>query len=311
MNLNYIKTFYYTAKLGSLTNAAAFLEMTQPAATRQLQELQSSLDLVLFDKSGKKLILTDVGYIVYNIAEKIIDLEKEIEKNIKDYQSHKSGNIRIVTTEGFGNYYLTEIILLFKKMFPEIVISIDTKDPNSIADEISMMKYDIGFIDRPVANEDTELTRILEDNLFLITSPENELADHLYFTAETLANLEIIALGKNSMERVIFEEYLIENNINANIVCEVSSYHSLKSYVKSNLGCAIAPKYIVNDEITSGLLAAIPEKDNSIISRYYLINHKDKFFNKPLHVFREIILKWTSFYSKGLLDNSKWDNILI
>jgi DNA-binding transcriptional LysR family regulator len=113
------------------------------------------------------------------------------------------------------------------------------------------------------------------------------------------------------MERALVDEYLLENNITVNIVCEVSSYHALKNYVRNNIGVAIAPKYVVNDEITAGNLLAIPEKDNSIINNYYLINHKDKFFNKPLHVFREIILKWANFYSQGLLDNSKWDRILL
>ena len=311
MNLNYIKTFYYTAKLGSITNAAAFLDMTQPAATRQLQELQSSVDLVLFDKTGKKMILTDVGYILYNIAEKIIDLEKEIDKNIKDYQNQKSGNIKIITTEGFGNYYLTEMILLFKRMYPEVVISIDIDEPAKIPDEISMMKYDIGFTDRPLGNENTILTKILDDNLFLITNPGNDLSELLYFTAENLSNLNMVTLSKGSMERALIDEYLLENNITVNVVCEVSSYQSLKNYVMNNIGVAIAPKYIVNEEIKSGNLLAIPEKNNSIINNYYLINHKDKFFNKPLHVFREIILKWANFYSQGLLDNSKWDRILL
>ncbi len=311
MNLNYLKTFYYSAKLGSLTNAAAFLDITQPAATRQLQELQGNLDLVLFDKTGKKMILTDVGYILYNIAEKIIDLEKEIDKNIKDYQNQKSGNIKIITTEGFGNYYLPEMILLFKKMYPDVVITIDIDIPANIPDELSMMKYDIGFTDNPSGGSDIVYTNILDDYLFLVTSTANQLSELIYFTPENISSLNLVTMGKGSMERKLIDDYLLQNEITANIVCEVSSYHSLKNYVKNNIGVAIAPKYILNDEITSGNLVAIPERDKSIKTNYYLISHKDKFFNKPLYMFREIVLKWSNFYSRGLLDNSKWDNILL
>ncbi|MDX9801585.1 MAG: LysR family transcriptional regulator [Spirochaetia bacterium] len=311
MNLNYLKTFYYSAKLGSLTNAAAFLDITQPAATRQLQELQGNLELVLFDKTGKKMVLTDVGYILYNIAEKIMELDKEIDKNIKDYQNQKSGNIKIITTEGFGNYYLPEMIVLFKKMYPDVVITIDIDTPSNIPDEISRMKYDIGFTDNPSAGNDTVLTKILDDYFFLVTNSGNELSELIYFTADDLSSLNLVTMGKGSIERVLIDEYLLQNEITVNIVCEVSSYHSLKNYVKNNIGVAIAPKHVLNDEITSGNLVAVPERDKSIKNNYYLINHKDKFFNKPLHMFREIVLKWSNFYSKGLLDNSKWDNILL
>jgi len=310
MNLNYIKTFYFTAKLGSITNAASFLKMTQPAATRQLQELQSELDLTLFDKTGKRLKLTDVGYMLYNVAEKIIALEMEIDKNIKNYQSQKSGNIKILANEGFGNYYLPEMVILFKRMFPEIVLTIDIDKSTNIFDRISTMEYDIGFTDTLAENENIITTKIIEESLWLIVNPVNTISDALYFTADNLSNIDIVTLYKKSMERNLIEEYLLENNISANIVCEAPDYHSLKYYVKNNLGVALAPKYIINSEPNTNELIAIPEKNNAIKNNYYLIIHKEKFLNKPLHIFREIVLKWTDFYSKGLLDSHKLNDIL-
>ena len=310
MNLNYIKTFYYTAKLGSITNAASFLDMTQPAATRQLQELQSELNLVLFDKTGKKLKLTDVGYMLYDVAEKIISLEQEIDKNIKNYQSQKSGNIKIIASEGFGNYYLPEMVILFKRMFPEIALTIEIDKSFNIYDRISVMEYDIGFTDTSAENDNITATKIFEDSLFLIVSKNNDLSDALYFTANNLANTNIVTFSKDSMERTLIEEYLLENNISANIVCEVPDYHSLKYYVKNNLGVAIAPKYIVNDDITIEDIVAIPEKNNGIVNNYYLITHRDKFLNKPLNIFKEIVLKWADFYSKGLLGSHDLNKIL-
>ena len=310
MNLNYIKTFYYTAKLGSITNAASFLEITQPAATRQLQELQSSLNLVLFDKTGKKLKLTDVGYMLYDISEKIIILEQEIEKNIKNYQNQKSGNIKIIANEGFSNYYLPEMVVLFKKIFPEIALTIDIDKPFNIYNKILTMEYDIGFTDTPSEIEEVATTKIFSDPLFLITSPENDLSDALYFTPENLSNINIVTLYKESMEKTLIEEYLLANNISANIVCEVPDYQSLKHYVKNNIGVAISPKHIVNNEISTGDLIAIPEKNNTLINSYYLITHRDKFLNKPLNIFKEIVHKWTDFYSKGVLDSYNLNNIL-
>ena len=311
MNLNYIRTFYYTAKLGSITNAASFLNITQPAATRQLQELQSELNLVLFDKTGKKLKLTDVGYMLFAVAEKIIALEEEIDKNIKNYQSQKSGNIQIIANEGFGNYYLPEIVILFKRMFPEIALTIDIDKSINIYNKISKMEYDIGFSDTVIESEEIISTKIVEDPFFLIVNQESNMSDSIYFTAENLSNINMVTLSKNSKERNLIEEYLLENSISVNIVCEAPDYLSLKYYVKNNIGAAIAPRYIVNNEILSGDLFAIPEKNNAIVNNYYLINHRDKFLNKPLNIFKEVALKWADFYSKGLLDSYKVNNIAL
>ena len=311
MNLNYIKTFFYTVKLGSLTNAAAYLDITQPAATRQIQELQGAFEITLFDKTGKKMILTDVGKVLYEIAGKIIDLENEIDKSIKDYKNQKIGNIKITSIEGFGNYYLSEIIYLFSRMFPEISITIDFEDNDNISEKILSMSYDIGFTNKPLLDDNIEMTQIIDDYFFLIVKPDSELSDLLYFSPENIADKNFILLNSNSIDRTILESYFLKNNINVNMVCEVGSYFSLKNYVKNGMGIAIVPKNIVNEEINSGTLTAIPEKDKSIYNTFYFVKHKDKYFNKSLNVFREIVIKWSNFYSKGLLDSSHWDSLVI
>ena len=311
MNLNYFKTFYYTAKLGSITNAAEALNITQPAASRQIQEFQNSYDLMIFDKVGKKMVLTDAGKILFSIAEKLVDIEDEAERAIKDYKNQKSGKIRITATESFGNYYLPEMVFLFSRMFPEIQLSIDFANPEEIHKNILLMKSDIGFTSRLIEHSDISSTTIVKDKYILAVPPDSELSDLIYFQPEEIKNKKFIARQKGTEDRNQFDLYLKKNNIEANIACEVSSYFSVKEYIKKGIGIAIIPKNAVNDEIADGSLIAVPEKDNSLIRDYFMINHKDKYFNKALHVFREIALKWADFYSKGLLDNSKWDDFSI
>ena len=311
MNLNYFKTFYYTAKLGSITNAAEALNITQPAASRQIQELQNSYDLMMFDKVGKKMVLTDAGRILYSIAEKLIDIEDEAERAIKDYKNQKSGRIRISATESFGNYYLPEMVFLFSRMFPEIQLSIGFLNPEDIHKNIILMKSDIGFTSRLLESTEIRSTNIVKDKYILAVPPGSELSDLIYFKPSDIKNRKFVARQKGTEDRNQFDRYLEENSIEADIICEVSSYYSVKEYIKKGIGIAIVPKNAVNNEIEDGSLIAIPEKDNNLIRDYYMISHKDKYFNKGLHVFREIALKWADFYSKGLLDNSKWDNFSI
>lgn len=308
MNLNYFKTFFFTAKLGSITNAAAELAITQPAASRQIQELQNSYNLMLFDKVGKKMVLTDAGKILYSMAEKIIDIEGEAERAIKDYKNQKSGKIRISATESFGNYYLPEMIFLFNRMFPEIQISIDFADPEEILKNILLMKSDIGFTSRLKDSQGINSVKIIEDKYILAVHPKSEFSDLIYFQPDNLDKKKFITRQTGTEDRNLFESYLSENSIEADIICEVSSYYSVKEFVKKGIGIALVPKNAVNKEIEEGSLLAIPEKDNNLIRDYFMINHQDKFFNKGLHVFREIALKWAEFYSKGLLENSAWDN---
>ena len=87
MNLYHLKTFYYTAKFRSYTKAADELCITQPAVTRQIQELQSTYDLTLFNRVGKKIILTDAGETLYSLAEKIFELETQVEESTTGFSA--------------------------------------------------------------------------------------------------------------------------------------------------------------------------------------------------------------------------------
>ena len=91
MNLYHLKTFYFTAKYKSLTKAAEFLCITQPAVTKQIKQLQSHYNLKFLDIIGKKVILTDAGLNLYTIAERIFDMESQAEEAIKDFQEYNKG----------------------------------------------------------------------------------------------------------------------------------------------------------------------------------------------------------------------------
>ncbi|MBR4158605.1 MAG: LysR family transcriptional regulator, partial [Spirochaetia bacterium] len=105
MNLYHLKTFYFTAKYKSLTKAAEFLCITQPAVTKQIKQLQSHYNLKFLDIIGKKVILTDAGLNLYTIAERIFDMESQAEEAIKDFQEYNKGKISILASESFGSYH--------------------------------------------------------------------------------------------------------------------------------------------------------------------------------------------------------------
>lgn len=125
MNLNQLKIFYMAAKNRNLSLAARELFITQPAVTKGLQRLQEFYDMKFVDHIGKRLVLTDAGEVLYEIAEKIFELENQAEESIRDFQQRKRGHIRILSSESFGDYYLPRIIIPFSKSYPRVRITMN------------------------------------------------------------------------------------------------------------------------------------------------------------------------------------------
>jgi DNA-binding transcriptional LysR family regulator len=135
MNLNQLKIFYYTAKYGSLSIAADALYITQPAVSKGIQRFEEYHEIKFFNRFGKKLVLTDAGEALYDIADKIFGMESQAEEVIRDFQQRKRGILRIHASESFGAYYLPSIIREFRKHNPKIQISVNVLPTEQVVEK--------------------------------------------------------------------------------------------------------------------------------------------------------------------------------
>ena len=280
MNLYHLKTFYFTAKYKSLTKAAEFLCITQPAVTKQIKQLQSHYNLKFLDIIGKKVILTDAGLNLYTIAERIFDMESQAEEAIKDFQEYNKGKISILASESFGSYHIPYIIRDFKQTRPEISISIQTATNKDIIESISELKEDIGFISAPVQNPKISVHEILEDEIVLVASPGCKFTSTQELNLMDLEGKEIIMHEQGSVIRKVVDAFLKKNKIDMCMKYEISNSEAI----------------IVQKELRSGELISIPVPDKNFRRKYYMIYHSEKYFSKPLKDFRDLIMGWDERY---------------
>ena len=208
MNLYHLKTFYYIAKNKSYTKAAQELCITQPAVTRQIQELENTHNLILFNKIGKKIVLTDAGESLYALAEKIFDLEIQVEESIRDYQSQSKGRINIASCETFAAYYMPSIMDSFFKKFPDIFVSVLTKVDNDVLTSVADLKSDMGFISRKLSNPKLSIKEFLTEELIFIASPENPLAKKGTIDVWDLNHVPVIWHEPGCGTRKIFGDFI-------------------------------------------------------------------------------------------------------
>jgi DNA-binding transcriptional LysR family regulator len=300
MNLYHLKTFYHTAKFRSFTKAADELCITQPAVTRQIQELQSHYDLILFNRVGKKIILTDAGETLYSLAEKIFELETQVEESIRDFQQQKSGKISVVTTETFGAFYLPEIVINFYRKFPDIYVSVLTLTDGYVIDSISKLTNDLGFISKEIAHPKIVVKEILKEEIVLVTDPDNPIAKISELDPSELNNLPIIMPEVGCGSRKVINDFKKRHSIGFNVVCEFSNNDAIKKLVREGMGITLISKNAVQNEIRRGDLVAIGIDDPNLVRRFYLTYHKEKYFTKSIAEFIAITNQWAGDYMKTL-----------
>lgn len=294
MNLNQLKIFYYTAKYGSHSLAADALYITQPAVTKGIQRFEEYYEIKLFNRSGKKLVLTDAGEALYDMADNIFGMESQAEEIVRGFQQSKRGHLRIHASETFGAYYLPPIMREFKKNNPGIQVSINVLPTELVVEKTATLDNDIGFISYAMEHKKITIREILEDGLVLIVPPDHEFAGKKEIRPRDLEHQHLIMHEDGAATRIITDRYIKKNNISVSVQLELSNNEAIKRAVEQGLGLALVSRWVANEEIEDGRLTAIPFSDNSMKRKFYIIYNRDKYISTSIGNLIEETDKWAT-----------------
>lgn len=300
MNLGQLKIFYLASKMGSLSKAAEELNVTQPAVTKGIQRLQEYYEIKLFNRFGKKLVLTDAGNALYKIAEKIFDLEIHAEDTIREFLQQKQGHIRIDASESFGAYYLPSIVNHVSKVHPNVRISVNILPSGLVVENVANLNNDIGFISFPIENEKVICREILEDHMIFVAAPSHPLVNKKRLTYMDLSGQSMIVHEKGSFSYQVANDFIKKNKVDIIVSLEFSSNRAIMKAVEDGLGIALVSRNIALDHIQMKKLVVLPFPGPPITRKYYIVYHKDKYFSEVLNRLIEKVDQWAAEYHSSL-----------
>ncbi len=298
MNLNQLKIFYMAAKYGNLHTAAENLCITQPAVTRGIQRIQEYYEIKFFKRLGRKLELTYAGKGLYEIAEKIFELEGMAEEYIRDFQHHKIGHLRIDSSETFGTHYLPFVVDRFSRSNTRLQITVKTLSNNEVVERTVNRANDLGFISFPIEHPKLVLETILEEHLVIIVPPDHVFTQKTQLKIAELEGQSIIMHEKGSVHQKIIDELIQKSNISISKYIEFSNNEAVKRAVEAGTGIAMISRKAADEEIKSGKLNAVPLSDAPTKRHFYMIYRNDKIISKPVQRLKDTVYLWAKEYCK-------------
>ena len=176
MEIRHLKTFMKVAHLLNFNQAAKALNCSQSTVSAQIKLLEEELDVLLFDRLGKKIALTDAGGKLIRYARKMIDIEKETFSEITG-NGEPVGEISIRAPQSVGTYLIPEVLEVFRRSYPGAGFNIETCSIVSLKNELRSGIVDVAFLlsdEAAVKGFQTEVLRT--EPLVLIAGPGHRLA---------------------------------------------------------------------------------------------------------------------------------------
>lgn len=302
INLHHLNLFYYIAKYKSITKAAEYLNLSQPAVSLQIKTFQKNCGVKLLDIIEKKIYLTPVGKSLYVKCDAFFNFKKDIEEIIYGNKIVKE-IISIYTTLPFGEYYMKNILPYINTKLKNTYISVLQDTTDNIMDKILNFETDIGIVGKEIVHPKLITKRLLRDALFVICNPNHELASKKIIHPEELGKYTMITHEPNSSTRAIVANFAKENNIHLNIVEELYSTKLVADVIKQTNDISIISRQIILDDILSGKLKAIPIA-GGLYRYFYLVYHKEKNISPYLGEIISAIESWCDDYNNSLIYNN-------
>lgn len=285
MDMKQLNTFMMVSNLLNFTKAAERLGYAQSSVTAQIQQLENELGVLLFERIGKKVMLTDSGRRLTPYATQILQLSD----NMRDAVSNSAiptGSLAIGTAESLSIYRLPAIIQEFRRLYPEVDIELKLLNCLESLPCLINGAIDIAFIiGNRVEAKYVQETLELKEHIQVLACPNHPLTMKKRLAPEDFEKEALLLTGRDCSYRGAFMKRMADANVVSRIVLETDSIQVIKQAAMSGLGICVLPEVSVLQEVSEGRLIPLKfdTRDFKIVSQ--LLYHKDKWISPALSEF--------------------------
>jgi len=274
LNLNHLRVFRSVCETSSITEAARQLHISQPAASKQLAELESHLGLTLVERRPRGVRLTAAGEVLARHARRLFQEEAAAETALDALLGLELGQLSLAASTTIGSYIVPAVFGEIHAAHPNVRLSLEIANAARVEELVLEGQLDLGLSEGSVASESLHVEVFARDEMVLIAAPEHPLvaeARRGKISAQALAGRPLLVREPGSGTREVVQEALAEANIRVSAAMTLGSTEAIKNAVAGGLGIAFVSSLTIALERASGRLAVIELADLSIGRALHLL----------------------------------------
>jgi DNA-binding transcriptional LysR family regulator len=255
------------ATLGSFTQAAEALYISQPAVTKHIHELESQWGLSLFERKGNSIRLTEAGQIALQYTGRILETYRDLEFDLSALKQQLAGRLRLGASTTNAQYVLPAALAQFNERFPDVAVSLITENSKIIETALLEKEIDLGLVENHSRNKALKYVPFLQDELVLVTATRHGLYRQVPITLTELTNMPLVLREKGSGTLEVLEKFLKGNKLglrDLEIRLYLGSSEGIKAYLLESKCCSIVSVRTVAKEVASGQLRVLPIADSRL-----------------------------------------------
>ncbi|RXT05694.1 LysR family transcriptional regulator [Ammoniphilus sp. CFH 90114] len=239
MEFRQLEYFVEVALCQNFTRAAEHLLVAQPAISKAIQKLEQDLQITLFDRSSKHIVLTPEGEVFLEHARAILSRVEEARTELNEMRGLEKGEVRIGLPSMVGSYYFPAIIKDFKRKFKSLQISVVEEGTLQVQKLIEKGEVDLGIIVVDHPPDHLEYIPLFHEELVVCVPLDHPFVFKDHITYHDLVKEPLILFKEGYFQRQLILETSKQTGITPNVSFSANQLSLIKSFVSEGLGVTL------------------------------------------------------------------------
>jgi LysR family transcriptional regulator, low CO2-responsive transcriptional regulator len=271
MDLQQMRLLRALAEMGNFSKAAQKCNISQPAMSIHIQNLEEEFGMILVERLPRGAQLTEAGTIVLEYSQKILSMVDKMQLTVRELSGLKRGHLKIGASTTPGIYTLPDALGRFKQKHPDVEVDLRIGNTQQVEEAVSNREIILGIIGQKPGDPELHWEHYLKDVLVAIVSPQHKFAKRKSISVTDLTKEPFIQREEGSNTRKTCDEAFQRHGVRMKIAMELGSTEAIKRAVAANLGVAIVSPYTLVWELKHRRLVALKLRESGFQREFNLI----------------------------------------
>ncbi|TBU77109.1 LysR family transcriptional regulator [Pseudomonas daroniae] len=285
MDLATLNAFIAIAELGSFSEAAMRLHLTQPAVSKRIASLEQQLRVRLFDRLGREVSLTEAGRALLPRAYQILNVLEDTRRALTNLNGEITGRLTLATSHHIGLHRLPPLLRAFTRAYPQVALDIQFLDSEVAYDEVFHGRAELAVITlAPDTREPVRAVAVWDDPLDFVTAPEHPLAQSGGVTLADVALHPAVFPGGNTFTHHIVQRLFEAEDLTPNIAMSTNYLETIKMMVSIGLAWSVLPRTMLDEQV-----ARLPLPGIQLSRQLGYIVHTERTLSNAARAFMQLL----------------------
>ncbi|AJE46723.1 LysR substrate-binding domain-containing protein [Celeribacter indicus] len=239
LTMRQVEAFRAVMRLGSMTRAAEFLQISQPAVSRLMADMQESLGYTLFRRTRHGTIPTPEARRLRDEVGSLFSGLEELNRRVFAIRDLEIGELRIGAISIYGNGLLPQILSRFLGDHPGVTVTLEVEEHDRIVDRVHSGKIEFGIVSLPAFTGDLDVELLSAEPAVCVMPPDHPLAGKRVVEPADLADVPFISFPRSSTTRFQIDRIFDRLRVPRRLVVEAATHEAVCNFVAAGVGVSI------------------------------------------------------------------------